>query len=277
MSLEHPELSTHLNYVTYLSEHTKKLEFKYTNSVAPANKSTFSDYKSRLNLIKLTFHSLIEESNQVTKTPEYARVCSAWVAIKGYYLLFYLETILLSLITGQNKLNSTHASIRAEIRSLASSGTLTSNFPELISVIKHSECETTGLQSGANLKWVISDNNRYKQVMKKLREYSLEEFRRTNKIRRLTGKRKITFNEKKIALCDFYYWYRIKSNYRDLEFIAGETAKIMDIYKFYQSYSKSALDIANAYISLINNLHAKRSGSSLKLINTSWPERKRAL
>ena len=68
----------------------------------------------------------------------------------------------------------------------------------------------------------VPDEDRYKQIMRKLHDYAKEEFKRTRNIKRLTGGKKQAFDSKAICLADFFYWYRIKSNYRDLQFIASE-------------------------------------------------------
>jgi len=266
-SVKNPELTTHLNYVYYIRQKTKNLKFSYNNDINYHANISKIKFDTRVNLVKLTYKSLQEEARQVESTHEYARACSAWVAIKGYYLLFYLETILMSLIEAQNKMKASHGEVRKYIKTLSANKTLSASFPDLTKVIKHADCETTGLKSGANLKGQLSEQDRYRQVMKKLREYSQEEYKRVNKIKSLRGESKKKFNNMNISLTDFFYWYRIKSNYRDLEFIAGEEAKVTELYDFYRMYNQSVIAYAAAYIRLINSIYSMRINKNTELIS----------
>ena len=262
MAPNSPELITHCNYVTYLLGESTDLRINYQKTLRYSSRVSTTNFRARINLIRLTHESIHEELQKVNSNPEYARVCSAWIAIKSYYMLFCLETILFSIITTQNKLGATHSEVRRFIRTSALNGDLTSSPPTFLSTIRHSTCQRTGLRSGANLSSQLSDSDRYKQVMKKLREYALEEYKRVNGYRRMTAARTLAFNNKTISLCDFFYWYRIKSNYRDLEFIAGNSAATSDLYNFYKNYAESALNTARAYIDLINTLNAQRTNQT---------------
>lgn len=265
-STDSPELTTHLNYVKYLWSNTKSLRLTYKNTIGKNSSLKRKDFKDRVNLIKLTYKSLNEEAKQVEGLHEYARACSAWIAIKSYYLLFYLETILLSLILTQNKLKASHGEVRKLIKNLGRDGSLKASFVQLSVVITHAECEKSGVKSGANLRGQLSDADRYKQLMKKLREYSQEEYKRSNKLKRMTKLHSANFSKQKISLADFFYWYRIKSNYRDLEFIAGDEAKMSDLYDFYRMYNQAVINVSKAYVRLINEVYANRTDDKEALI-----------
>jgi hypothetical protein len=102
--------------------------------------------------------------------------------------------------------------------------------------------------------------------MKKLKEYAKEEFKRRKGLQRLSGAAAQTFNQQEICLMDFFYWYRIKSNYRDLEFIAGETSSTADLFDFYRMYNETALSVAGAYAEVINDLYQRRTGEARELV-----------
>jgi hypothetical protein len=204
---------------------------------------------------------------QINQTHEYARACSAWVAIKGYYLLFYLETIIHALIAADNThLKASHDMTRKFMRNICGSSALSANFTSLTTVLNHGECVTTGITGGANLIGKLDDDIRYRQIMKKLKEYSKEEFKRKNNMQRLAGVKADAFNQQKICLLDFFYWYRIKSNYRDLEFIVGESTSSKDLLDYYRMYNGTVSNIASAYEKVINELFQKRTGKKLKIL-----------
>ena len=207
---------------------------------------------------------------QVNAVHDYARVCSAWVAIKGYYLLFYLETVLYSLIAANpGQLKVSHDMTRKFVRDICKSSALSANFAPLTEVITHADCVSTGVTPGANLRGQLDDQSRHKQLMKKLKEYAKEEFKRRKSIERLAGANALAFNRQELCLIDFFYWYRIKSNYRDLEFIAGETSSTADLFSFYRMYNETAISVAEAYMTTINDLFRLRTGDAEALVSFS--------
>jgi len=213
-----------------------------------------------VSLAKITKASIEQEAKQVYEQKEYAIACASWVCVKSYYLQYYLETIMLYLINLNDfNLNAKHTANRNQIRNLINDKKLVFSNNYFVPVMSCLECEYTGLKSGDSIR-AIADGDRYKQVMKKIREYSLDDFKIHNKIKRLSGANKVLFNNKKLNLVDYFYWYRIKSNYRDLNFITDENAKTNAVYEFYNNYSSTVINLSNAYIILINELYRKRTG-----------------
>jgi hypothetical protein len=152
-STETPQLSTHLNYLHYLWRNTRQLSAAYNNRVEHNPNISRTAFIERVNLARLTQRSLREEMEQVNATHDYARVCSAWVAIKGYYLLFYLETMLYSLIAADPaRLKVSHDMTRKFVRDVCKSSALRASFTSLTDVITHSDCVSTGITAGANLR-----------------------------------------------------------------------------------------------------------------------------
>jgi len=267
-STETPQLSTHLNYLNYLWRNTRQLTATYSNRVERNPNITRVVFSERLNLARLTYRSLQEEMEQVNAAHDYARVCSAWVAIKGYYLLFYLETVLYSLVAADPaQLKVSHDMTRKFVRDICKSSALNTSFASLTDVVTHADCVSTGVTAGANLRGQLDDQSRHKQLMKKLKEYAKEEFKRRKSIERLAGAAAQAFNQQELCLMDFFYWYRIKSNYRDLEFIAGESSSTPDLFDFYRMYNETAIGVAGAYIEVINDLFQRRSGEKDVLIS----------
>lgn len=264
-----PELNTHIHYLEYMNNGTYNVSFQYKNRVARNSAISRSAFSSRVKLAVLTYQSLNEEMDKVNQTYEYARVCSAWVAIKGYYLLYYLESMIMSLIEADTeRLKTSHKGIRSFIKAQFSVGAITCSSEEIAKIVKHVDCLDAHLPKGANLRTNLHNGDRYNQLMKKLTIYAKDEFKRSKNLKQLRGADKITFMNQTIGLIDFFYWYRIKSNYRDLEFIAGEQSSTQDLFYFYQGYNSTSLNVARAYIVLINELYAKRTGDSQELFDT---------
>lgn len=71
-------------------------------------------------------------------------------------------------------------------------------------------------------------------------------------------------DNKEISLFEFFYWYRIKTNYRDLAFLDQELYE-EDIVKFYENYYLLTINFYNAFKKLINNLSKKRFGRDIIL------------
>ena len=263
-----PELSTHIRYLEYVHDGTRSITLQYKNRVDKNNVITRKQFASRVKLATLTYQSLQEEMEKVGQTHEYARVCSAWVAIKSYYLLFYLETMIMALIEAKpENLKVSHIKLRSFIRNQLKSGALVSDFIGINTICEHSVYADFKLSSGSNLRMNLSEDDRRKLLMKKLTNYAKEEYKRSRNLKQLRSDHKDIFMKQDISLMDFFYWYRIKSNYRDLEFIAGEEASEDDLFYFYEKFNMSALGVANAYMDLINFLYTKRTSDSQSLIS----------
>jgi len=94
-------------------------------------------------------------------------------------------------------------------------------------------------------------------------KYSVEEFKRKEKIRTLNCKKGRDFLDKvSINICEFFYWYRIKSNYRDLEFLDKGINDSLFL-DFYQNYFELTKNFCNAYARLVNELSMKRFGKKI--------------
>ena len=102
------------------------------------------------------------------------------------------------------------------------------------------------------------------QIIKKLAIYSLEEFKRSKNIRSFQSRenkklRNNFLDSKQISICEFFYWYRIKANYRDLEYLNKDISD--DKFKsFYCSYYELTRNFYKAFRELINSIAKIRLG-----------------
>jgi len=268
--LNHPAFTTHKNYLAFIERDCLGLQLTVLKEVKRNLLIGRDSYKERITLIELTHSNIQQELQSIGDVPEYARVCNAWIAIKAYYLIFYLETVLLALINCNIEyLRKSHYAIRQGVGSLFFDNYLSASSHYLQKVVLNSDVNNFPTQArGSNLRRDSEDEKCYSLLMRKLTYYAKEEYKRMHKLKRLSGESKAEFLRQKISLLDFFYLYRIKSNYRDLEFIADDSVSTTDLVRFYKSYSKITFAVADALIKTINSIYQKRTGDTLALITT---------
>ena len=119
------------------------------------------------------------------------------------------------------------------------------------------------IKPGANLRVVnINLNERIVQILKKLIDYKIENFQRKEGIRNFRSKKNIEKNKEflekdTVDIFEFFYWYRIKSNYRDLEFLDKDISD-RQFCDFYRNYFELTSKFYTALKELINDLSRKR-------------------
>src|SRR3990172_12300595 len=233
---DHPAFVTHSNYLDFLRRHSKNLALKCNSDIK--NKAALKKTATqKVRLFNLTLSNLIEEKKNVDKYPEYSIVCSSWIPVKSYYLIFNLLIILEYLLSAdENALNSTHTWLHKRLIEHIDKGEL--EFSEVIfnKIIAVGKAEVWKVPVHENVKSKNYDPEvRFKQIIRKIKDYKKEDFKIREKVKRLAGKRKYIFYKQKINICEFFYWYRIKANYRDMEFIEQDV-KTEDFVKFYIDY-----------------------------------------
>lgn len=257
-----PDFITHLNYVPCLNEISEGLSVKC--KLRLKNKFEKSNYLAKkVTLIELTHKSLNEEHKTILKNPDYAEVCVPWIAVKAYYLLFNLFLIKKYLLSGRDSsFNSSHEGILKDLKRFIREKQLCFNKDLFNCVYKTSHIFNFNFESGYNIK--LSDvelEDRFYQVLKKLSNYKLEEFKRKKVIKNFRKKepeaRDNFIKDSDINICEFFYWYRIKSNYRDLEFLDKDISS-EQFSSFYENYFSLTKNFYDAFKDLINDLSQKR-------------------
>ena len=120
-------------------------------------------------------------------------------------------------------------------------------------------------KSGANIKIIDIDmEERVAQILKKLVRYKLEDIQREEKIKNFRSKknRKIRddfLTKNTVNIFEFFYWYRIKANYRDLEFLNKDISS-KQFEEFYRNYFELTLYFFEALKKIINDLSKIRLG-----------------
>lgn len=216
----------------------------------------------KVKLIRLTMDSMKSEYNIIIQQyPEYAAVCVSWIPVKSYYVIFNLITIFEYLLTGDKKLLTTsHSKILGLFKKLLETKNIAfniSNFNEIKSV---AEIEKFQIPKFENLR--SGTQYREKQILNKLADYLHDELKRKSKWKRLVKGEMEIFRKSKLGLFEFFYWYRIKVNYRDLEFISSKVSP-SEFKQFYEDYYILTTNFYNAFKKCINNLSQIRTGINL--------------
>ena len=257
------DFRTHLNYVSCLNMLSKGLKVKCNLKIKRKIPRT-KILEKKIGLIKLTLKSLEGEYKIIQKNPDYAELCVSWVSVKSYYLLFNLFLIIEFLVSGNEScFDLSHRKLLDNIKKLIGDGVLVFNKDFFNKIYPVKKVLGYKFKSGANLKIINVDyEKRFHQILKKLVRYKLEEFQRQEKIKDFKKKR----NRKKkdeflscstINILEFFYWYRIKANYRDLEFL-GKKVSENDFKDFYLNYFNLTLLLCKCILDLIEPLLKKR-------------------
>ena len=260
---EHPDFVTHANYLHFMCKSSKNLELKCNLDI---NKQITLDKRvsQKIKLIELTLDNLKEEKRNIDKYPDYAVVCVSWVPVKSYYLIFNLLILLQYLKSTSNTyLTITHSGLFDSLREALEKKEFAFNIDYFNQAHSVEEIWKWKIPKWENVKRNSTDEDlRYKQIMKKLALYSVEDFKRNKKIKRLVGENKVQFSKSKINLSEFLYWYRIKANYRDMEFV-DKGVQVSDFVSFYNDYFELSMNFYLAMKECINSLSQKRANKIL--------------
>lgn len=261
---DYPEFVTHSNYVSSLSGFATNLN---VNIVSSSNSVLHEPaaLRKKIKLIQLTHKNLIEEMRSIESTIEYSQVCVSWLPVKSYYLYFNLLLTLHYLITGNDDcFNLDHKKLHQKQNELLRSGAIAFSEARFNKLYSGNEIISWQIPAASNLiRGAVDLAIRNKQIIKKLYEYKRQDYKKIKGIKRLAGQAKIDFNNSVcLSLSDFFYIYRIKANYRDMEFIDMGVPAI-DFYKFYKDYFSLTMNYYDSLKNAINSLSTQRLGRDI--------------
>lgn len=259
-----PDFITHLNYVKCLKTISDGLNLECKLDIRGKIQNENRILKKKINLIKLIKRSLDEEYKMIELNPGFGEVCVLWIAIKSYYLIFNLLLVLDYFISAsESSFNFTHYGLLKKFKDrldnqeiVFSKQIFNINF-NCFWIIK------LNIRKGYNLKIFNVDlNESILQVLKKLVLYKIEDFQRKEMIKnfrskRAREKRKAFLENNSVNICEFFYWYRIKSNYRDLDFLNKDLGD-RQFKDFYKNYYELTNSFYQSLITLINILSKTR-------------------
>ncbi|CAN5691617.1 hypothetical protein BH11PAT2_BH11PAT2_04610 [soil metagenome] len=238
--------STHLNYVKYL----ESTLLACTLSAVPTgmNQRKVADMERFRKLSNLTLKSVKKDIELAREDAAFAVIAAPWFPVKCYYTLYYLESILCHLIDGSTGGfgKGGHGSIRKRIASLVSSGHLVFSSPELNTIYGLAEIKKLpSLQPGLNTRSDFWKNASCSHSLaKKLMEYKLADARLANKWNLHTKKHRDAQNAlistDSLMLPDFFFWYRIKANYKDIDYIDFENGiSEAEVLEYLEAYHRA--------------------------------------
>ncbi|MES2630395.1 MAG: hypothetical protein V4611_00340 [Patescibacteria group bacterium] len=179
------------------------------------------------NLAKLTRQSIRDEIDMCSREKEYSQVAAPWIPVKCYYRIYYLESILIYLLNGSTAgfSHGGHSGTRKSMRREINAGNIifsNSTFSQNV-LIKDARAHV--VTSGANLSdSFYSTGDCVKSVRKKIGEYMELHFKEQHRITsyRTNASKALRdnfYNTSEVNLSDFFYWMRIKANYKDIDYL----------------------------------------------------------
>lgn len=219
---------THLNYIRCL----KKILSEASISVSTRGSFIKNDEEVNRfrNLFRLTKMSLATDIRLARHNPAFAIIVAPWFPVKCYYALYYLESILIHLADGSNQgfTRGGHTSVRKVIYTHITTNLINFTITDLSSVYSLASIDALPpIPSGSNTSSGFWEQPQcISSLLKKLKEYKVHNqmlSQKWNLHRKKDREEKNRFiAREKISLLDFFYWYRIKANYRDLDYIDFE-------------------------------------------------------
>lgn len=252
---------THLNYIKCINRLLNGCKISVKKS------GTFSISEEDINrftrLNQITIKSIKKDIELARENKDFAVIIAPWFPVKCYYSLYYLESILINLIDGSNHGFSKggHKKVRDRISFFVDSNNINFNENNINSVFKISNLKdvSTGKASEHIKQDYWKHDNCINAIYKKIIDYKLYDAKKDNKwdlsFKKDRESKKKHFDSKNVMLLDVFYWYRIKSNYRDLDYIDFENGiKSSDIFNYIEFYNSAFESYHQCLIRAISEL-----------------------
>ena len=237
---------THLNYI-------KCLEKLFAGSTLSVSRTgTFTkrsvEIKRFQKLYKVTLKSIKKDIELAREDSAFSVIAAPWFPVKCYYALYYLESVLTHLLDGsvQGFGKGGHAGIRKKIYSLVDTGAIVFSVSDLNRIYDLTQIRALpAINPGQNARfdyWQKTDC--VNSVVKKLMDYKLHDAKISRKWNLCTKKhredQKLFVGVERLMIADFFFWYRIKANYRDLDYIDFENGITeSEVLEYIEIYNKA--------------------------------------
>ena len=216
---------THLNYIKCVEAQFASLSL--STPLASTVRLTSSNIDRFQKLADLTKQSIDNEMHACSIAHEYAQIIVTWLPVKCYYRLYYLESILVYLMntntTGFTR--GGHKGVRKAMSNLINANQLVFSNVEVSTQTTIKMIRAHKITSGANLSanYYMSPDC-LNSVRKKISEYQEHDWKDGRGIKKYTtvssrASRDNFYATNTLNLTDFFYWMRIKVNYKDLDFL----------------------------------------------------------
>lgn len=258
---------THLNYVKCMVRLTNGLVINiHVAPTAPLDPDKIVKFES---LSRITKISIDGEKSSCDREREFAQVAAPWIPVKCYYYLYYLESILLYLLNSSETgfSHGGHTNVKGAILTLLKNGTLSlsgTDAASLATVVTWGTADsfrtTMGSTISANYHSTAACDNSLRGKIAEYIEIDWKYKKRILNYRTLIARTKKATElvPSELCLLDYFYWMRIKSNYRDVDFLDFDNnVNENDAYEYLTKYIKAT----DQYAAALNNaiLLLKRS------------------
>lgn len=259
---------THLNYIKCMTRLTDGIILNtHVSATSPLSSSKITRFET---LSRITKTSINGEKTACDKERAYAQIASPWIPVKCYYYLYYLESVFLFLLNG-SEIGFTpggHIGVKQSILTLLHNGTITLSGTHAASLSKVVDWATAdrfrtvpGSTIGSTYHITPACDD---SLRGKVAEYIELDWKHKNRILNYQTKAARTKKEaelmlKEFCLLDYFYWMRIKSNYRDVDFLDFDNnVNENDAYEYLKYYIKATEQYAYALNTVIATLKLSR-------------------
>ena len=221
------------------------------------------EVKRFIRLYKLTVKSIEKDYELAQADPAVAVILAPWFPVKCYYALYYLESILLHLTDGgmHGYGKGGHSQVRKMLKNHVRSGAIVFSSVEInnVYVLQQIQSLPTVVSGGTTTLSYWTSGQCVYSIAKKLFEYKLHNAKSTNGWNLRTSidrtRRDQYLRRECLMLLDFFYWYRIKANYRDLDYIDFENGiSDEEIFEYLESYFEAFKAYSNLLGAEVNRL-----------------------
>ncbi len=252
---------THLNYIKCVEKLFLSSSMVVVKNGTPI-KNNFEILRFK-KLYRVTLRSIKKDIELAREDPDFAGIVTPWFPVKCYYALYYLESILIHLVDGSTHgfTKGGHTGVRKKLYSLVSGGSIDFSNQDLNKVYLLTHIQSTpSINSGENTRHNFWQKPQCVESMtKKLLDYKLHDAKVTKKwnLHTLKGKteKKQFLVSEKLMITDFFYWYRIKANYRDLDYVDFEGGiSSNEVLEYLESYNNAFESYGNCLVKTIKAL-----------------------
>lgn len=251
---------THLNYVKCIEKLLSSSNLSVQKNGTPTKRN--NEVKRFQKLYNVTLKSIKKDVELAKEDAEFAVIIAPWFPVKCYYAIYYLESVLLHLIDGcaYGFSKGGHTGVRKKIYSLINSNILF-NHSDLDTVYNLTQVQSMpSIDSGRNARndyWQKQEC--IQSVAKILMRYKLHDAKTGRKWNLRTKKHRAEkqqfISTEQLALIDFFYWYRIKANYRDLDYIDFENGiTANEVLEYVETYYRAFDTYRAGLVKQINSL-----------------------
>ncbi|AKM78520.1 MAG: hypothetical protein UX49_C0021G0010 [Candidatus Wolfebacteria bacterium GW2011_GWC2_46_275] len=249
------DFETHLKYAALIAKLSNNLEIiSSPNSKLP--KSEGGKLKDKIQLVRLTKKSIDQEYEIVCFDEDYSSASVLWLPVKTYYLIYHLLCISDCIISGKmSSLTAGHHECVNAFTKMLESSEIQFNKP-LLNLVFGEEILSFTTQAGEHLKTGVADDTIYRLLMKKVANDKIDNYKIVNGLSGRRTKDKIRIDNFKrnikVSIFDFFHLMRLRTNYRNLNFVDNIPASGTKLY--FEKYYISADNFYKCFTKYINEL-----------------------